>query len=282
MNSLSRVLCTFALASASFLAPTAFAAPAQTADFAAMLSKGSAPMVTIKYILDSEGQEEENEVTGILIGSDGLVLASNFFFGGGRGSSGATPKDIKILQGEDTTGLDAKFIARDTELALAWLKLEKAPEKPLPFVDFSKNATAKVGDEVFAIRKMGKFFGHNFKVADGRICAAVTKPRDLLIPSTSMATREDWALPVYNSAGEPIGVNTFILPEEDEMQNAKSNPLAGAEAGMILSAKDVAEATKRALENAANAPAEEKKEEPKEAPKDAPAEAPKTAPEQPK
>ncbi len=282
MNPLSRVLCTLSLASTSFLAPTAFAAPAATADFAALLSKGSAPMVTIKYILDSEGQEEENEVSGILIGADGLVLASNFFFGGGRGGGGATPKEIKILLGEDTTGLDAKFIARDTELGLAWLKLDKAPEKPLAFVDFSKQLTAKVGDEVFAVRKMGKFFGHNFKVADGRICAAVTKPRDLLIPSTSMATREDWALPVYNTSGEPIGVNTFILPEEDEMMNAKSNPLSGAEAGMILSAKDVAEATKRALENAANAPVEEKKEEPKEAPTDAPAEAPKSTPEQPK
>lgn len=276
MNSLSRALCTLTLASAAFLAPVAPAAPA---DYASLISKGSAPLVTIKYILAAEGQEEENEVSGTLIAEDGLVLASNFFFGGGRGGGGATPKDIKILQGDDTIGLSAKFIARDTELGLAWLKLEKTPEKPMPFVDFSKLATASVGDEVFAVRKLGKFFGHNFKVADGRISASVTKPRDLLIPSTSMATREDWALPVYNAAGEPIGVNTFILPEEDEMRNAKSNPLAGAEAGMILSAKDVADATKRALENAANAPAEEEK---KDEPSDAPTEAPKTTPEQPK
>jgi S1-C subfamily serine protease len=235
------------------------AAPAPAkADFSEMLEKGGQSLVTIKYILSDEGEEQENEVTGVLIAGDGLVLSSNFFFGGGPFGGGATPKDIKVLHGDDTVGVDAKFIARDTELGLAWIKVDKAPDKPFPFVDFSKHAEAKVGDELFTVRKMGKFFGQAFQIAEGRVAAAVTKPRNLLIPTIGLATRSELTLPLYNTSGEVIGVNTYILPDEEEMQGG-AEAMKGAEYGMILPAKDVLEATAKALENAAKAPAEETK-----------------------
>lgn len=238
--------------------PAQAQAPAARADFAAMLDKGGQVLVTIKYILSQEGEEQENEVTGVLIAGDGLVLSSNFFFGGGPFGGGATPKDIKILHGDDTVGVDAKFIARDTELGLAWLKVDKAPEKPYPFVDFSKHAEAKVGDDLFTVRKMGKFFGQAYQIAEGRVSAVVSKPRTLMIPTIGLATRSELTLPLYNTAGQVVGVNTYILPDEEEMQGG-AEAMKGAEYGMILPAKDVVEATAKALENAAKAPPEEAK-----------------------
>ena len=222
--------------------PALAQAPAVRADFAAMLDKGGQVLVTIKYILSQEGEEQENEVTGVLIAGDGLVLSSNFFFGGGPFGGGATPKDIKVLHGDDTVGVDAKFIARDTELGLAWLKVDKAPDKPYPFVDFSKHAEAKVGDDLFTVRKMGKFFGQAYQIAEGRISAVVSKPRTLMIPTIGLATRSELTLPLYNA-------------------------MKGAEYGMILPAKDVVEATAKALENAAKAPAPAEEPKTEEAPK---------------
>jgi len=175
-------------------------------------------------------------------------------FGGGPGGANATPKQIKILHGDDTVGVDAKFIARDTELGLAWLKVNAAPATPFPFVDFSKHAQAKVGDELFAVRKLGKFFGQAFSIAEAASASVVTKPRTLMIPTIGLATRSEIALPLYNTAGQVVGVNTYILPDEDEMAGG-SDALKGAEYGMILPAKDVVEATTKALENAANTPA---------------------------
>jgi len=267
--------CTLALTLAGSATPAL--AQAQKADFPTMLDKGGSVLVTIKYILEAEGQEQENEVTGSLISADGLVLASNFFFGGGPGGANATPKQIKILHADDTVGIDAKFIARDTELGLAWLKVNSAPATPFPFVDFSKHAQATVGEELFAVRKLGKFFGQAFSIAEGRIASVVTKPRTLMIPTIGLATRSEIALPLYNTAGQVVGINTYILPDEDEMAGG-SDALKGAEYGMILPAKDVVEATAKALENAANTPA------PTEAPMpmDAPAPAPAPAEGQPK
>jgi S1-C subfamily serine protease len=246
--------------------PALAQAPAVRADFAAMLDKGGQVLVTIKYILSQEGEEQENEVTGVLIAGDGLVLSSNFFFGGGPFGGGATPKDIKVLHGDDTVGVDAKFIARDTELGLAWLKVDKAPDKPYPFVDFSKHAEAKVGDDLFTVRKMGKFFGQAYQIAEGRISAVVSKPRTLMIPTIGLATRSELTLPLYNASGQVVGVNTYILPDEEEMQGG-AEAMKGAEYGMILPAKDVVEATAKALENAAKAPAPAEEPKTEEAPK---------------
>jgi S1-C subfamily serine protease len=184
------------------------------------------------------------------------------------GGSAPQPTNIKVLVGDDTVGVDAKLIARDTERGLAWIKTDKAPEKPYAFVDFAKGAEAKLGDDVYLVQLLGKLFDKAPSVSEARIGAVTKKPRHILMPSVGLAGTEQ-GLAAYNAAGEPIGISTLILPEREEWQGADpSSIMRGVIGGMILPAKDVAEATARALETAAAAPAESK---PEEAPKDEPA-----------
>jgi hypothetical protein len=206
--------------------------------------------VMIKFINKGDGEDQEVEVPGTMISADGLVLTSNLFF-----PDGGSPSDMKVLVGDDTQGVDAKFVARDSELGLAWVRIDTKPSEPYAFIDFSKGSTATVGDAIFSVRKMGKYFGQAPIVNEGKVAAVTTKPRTLMIPSNSMYMLGELAVPVYASSGLPVGLTSIISPEDDEL-GGSGNPFRGFDRGssMILRASDVAEATTKALENSAAAP----------------------------
>jgi hypothetical protein len=235
-------------------APAPAAVPADL-DLKQLIESRSNSLVTIKFILKSPDGEQESEATGTLISGEGLVLTSNFAMGGSPFGGSATPTQLKVLVGEDTQGVDATFIARDTELGLAWVKVDKAPEKPYSFVDMNDSAGAALGDHLYTVQKLGKFFGVAYSVAEGRVGATVSKPRNLILPTIGLAGGEI-AVPAFSSSGKVVGVSALILPDMEEMENARQN-MRGAELGMILPAKDVAEATTKALENAASGVVEE-------------------------
>ncbi|MFO0830639.1 MAG: S1C family serine protease [Phycisphaerales bacterium] len=215
-------------------------------------------LVTIKFILKSPEGEQEEEASGVLISGEGLVLSSNFSLGGGPFGGDANPTEIKVLVGEDTQGVDATFIARDTELGLAWVRIDKAPPTPYAFVDFKDNATVAVGDRLLSVQKLGKFFGLANWVAETSVGALPTKPRSLIIPSGT-AIAGELAVPVYNGAGKAVGITTFVLPDEEEMKDARQSLMRVAQLGMILPAADVVTATTNAMEQAKNAPKVEEK-----------------------
>jgi S1-C subfamily serine protease len=259
------------LASSAMLAAPAVASDKQ-ADAIKMLSTEKAPaLVTVKFILkgeDEQGGDSEEEATGAMIDGSGLVLISSFSLGNNpfasmMGRSSPTPTEIKVLVGDDTQGVDAKLIARDSELHLSWIRIDKAPDKPYTAIDMGANAAVGVGDEVFGVDRMSKFFDRAVTVTPFRISGKTTKPREAMLNATMQG---GMGLPVYNIDGKVVGVNTMILPNKDEMEGMAGGGMAGMRnmmAGAIVPAKDIVEATKTALENAAKEPAatEEKKEE---------------------
>jgi S1-C subfamily serine protease len=245
-------------ATKTLAAPPTAAEPA--GDYKKLIDEKSPAIVSIKFVLKMEQGEQEEETTGAVIEPTGLILSSNFSLGGmmarmGRGS--ATPTDLKVLIGDDTQGLKAKIVARDTELGLAWVQLDEAPAKPLTFIDFSAGTEAKLGDPIYLVSLMGKVFDRAPWVAEGRIGAVVKKPRPLLIPSFGIRGI-DLSTPAYDAQGHAVGVTTFILPEqEDESQD--SSGMRGITSGMILPASEVVAATARAKEMAKKGPPDAEK-----------------------
>jgi S1-C subfamily serine protease len=214
-------------------------------------------MVSIKFIMKGEGNEREEETTGALIEPTGLIITSNNAFGGVMarfGQSAGTPTDIKVLVGDDAQGVKAKIIARDTELGLAWIQTDDPPAKPYPFIDFSAGAEAKLGDPIYMVSLMGKFFDRAPMIAEAHVGATVKKPRNLLIPSIGLAGGE-FGIPVFDASGKAVGISTLILPDQEEMEGGDPrSTLRGVTGGMILPSKDVVEATARAKENAKKNP----------------------------
>jgi hypothetical protein len=185
---------------------------------------------------------------------NGLVICSNLRTGGmaamlgGRGGT-MTPRDIKVLVGEDTEGVAAKLIARDSELDLAWVKVneDKLPkDHPFAFVDFSKSAAVEVGDTLVTVARLGKFFDRASFSHDTRALGMIKKPRKLIYAHT-----EDYGAPAFAASGDPVGVVIFQTPSREDMEGGEGGD---QERGglVILPGAEVIAATVKAKEAAAS------------------------------
>lgn len=234
------------------------AAQAQSADFAALAKDRAPAIVTIKFIMKSEQGEEEDETVGTMISKDGLIITSNLAFGGMMalmGQAAPTPTNIKVMINDDTLGVDAKLIARDSELGLAWIRIDAPASDGYTFVDFASGAKVTLGDSIYSVQKLGKYFDRTPSIAEARVGSITSKPRELVIPTIGMAGGE-MGLPVYAASGAPVGLSTLVLPEREEMEGGGMRSfMRGMSGGMILPAAQVVDATKRALESAATQPA---------------------------
>lgn len=222
---------------------------AAEADFDKLTNEKSAALVTVKFVLQMKGPggegEDEREVTGLVVQADGLVLCSNSQLGGGpfvRGS--AVPKDIKVLLGDDTQGLDARLMARDSEMDLAWLKIKELGNRKLPFQDLAKSVTPKVGDRLYTIARLGKYFDRATCVRECRVGGMTRKPRMLYVQSQDVARS---GMPMFGSTGDLVGVAVSQLPDMEEIGASSPAAFAGYQ-WVVLPAADVAKATRRALE----------------------------------
>lgn len=255
------------LVAGSTQARTTAPAPAQPAAVSyADLIKAHAPaLVTVKFILKSEGMgDTESEIPGLVIDGSGLVLVSSSEIGGippqfaaMMGGRAPTPTDIKVLVGDDTQGVEAKLIARDSELDLAWIRVDKAPETPWTALDFAKGAEPALGDTMLALFRSGKFFDRAPKVIRTTLSGETRKPRHLLFPS-GMDLFQRQCTAIFDASGKLVGVTTVIFPDPEEMESMqRGGGMNDMLAGTILPAKEIAAATTRALESAAkNPPAE--------------------------
>lgn len=224
-------------------------------EYAKIVAEAGPAFVTVKFVLKMEGQfgnrESEAEITGVMVDAGGLVLCGNTRFGSPRmmrqvGGS-ATPTDIKVLIGDDTEGLEAKVLARDSELDLAWVQIKKPGDKKFVFVDLTKSATPEVGQRVMTLRKMAKYFDRVLTVGEGRIAGKTRKPRDLFVPS-GLGGLEP-GLPVFATNGQVIGISVVQMPEDEELQGMAFTGIGrDISNGLILPTSEVVKATARAKE----------------------------------
>ena len=218
--------------------------------YAELIKTKSPALVTVKFVLKMGESERESEITALLIEANGLVLCSSMRLGGmfRMSNMSVTPTDLKVFVGDDTEGLEAKLVSRDSELDLAWVRI-KDPGKDLPFVDLSKSASPKPGDRLLSMKRLGKFFDRAVVVTDGRVSGQVKKPRALIVPSDGLGAEP--GLPVFSSSGDVVGVVVLQMPDPEEMGMSFMALARGGDAGiMVLPAAQVAKATKRAMEAA--------------------------------
>ena len=220
------------------------------ADYQKLLDDNSSAIVTVKFVLkikSSWGENEsEQEVSGVVIGADGLVMCANSHLTGGawlqRSGGTATPSDVKVLIGDDTEGKNAKVIARDTELDLAWLRIEDLGDKKLPVIDMGKAASPKIGDTLYTVSRLAKYFDRLAVVREARVGGITTKPRKLYVPSSGGGAL---GLPVFDAEGHVVGVTITLTPDAEEME--ASGFVGGSM--LILPIEEVTKATKRALDS---------------------------------
>lgn len=246
-------------------------APAADIDYPGFVAEKDKPLVTLKYILKVSmgggggAEESEAEAPGLLISGDGLVICSNTELGGFVGlmtqmmpgaAPNIQPREIKVLIGDDDEGVEATLVARDTDLDLAWIKIDEPAETPYAHVDFSKAASVKVGEPLVMVYRMPKHFDRLPVFSEFRVAGLATKPRDLIIPGAAV---QNAGLPVYNTDGVTVGIVIVQLPDAggdqmDQMSFLEDMMSASSSGGVILPAENVVKATKRARATLEDAP----------------------------
>jgi len=139
--------------------------------------------------------------SGFIIDASGIVITNNHVVGDAN--------DIVVIL-TDGRRLQAKVIGKDAKVDVAVLKVES--DKPLPTVKFGDSDKARVGDGVMAV---GNPFGLGETVTAGILSARNRNidsgPYDDFLQTDASINKGNSGGPLFNLAGEVIGINTAIL-----------------------------------------------------------------------
>ncbi len=158
--------------------------------------------------------------SGFVIDPSGIIVTNNHVIA-----------DADEIEANFTDGskLTAEVIGRDPKIDIAVLKVN--PDKPLQAVKFGDSNAIRVGDWVMAI---GNPFGLGGSVTLGIVSARNrdinSGPYDDFIQTDAAINRGNSGGPLFNMAGEVIGVNTAIIsPSGGSIGIGFSVPSATAE-----------------------------------------------------
>lgn len=220
------------LISLSLLTPAL--AQDDSANVQAVVEKIAPSIVTVKVVVKTtmkmggESMDEESKLSlqGVVVTPDGLVMVSNSPFSPKRmmemlaGESmpagmdyKMTPTSIKVIFGNEDKEYDAFLAATDTNLDLAFIKVEGLGDRQLTSVNLASATEAKLGQKVIAISRLTKGYDYAPYFALGQVCGEIAKPRRawMLLGDVSQL-----GLPVFTLNGELLGVLTTIAPDVRE------------------------------------------------------------------
>lgn len=139
--------------------------------------------------------------SGFVLDASGIVVTNNHVIGDAN--------DVTVIF-TDGRKLKAEVVGKDAKVDLAVLRVK--PDKPLKAVKFGDSDKMRIGDWVMAI---GNPFGLGGSVTAGIVSA---RNRDISDQSYGQYIQTDAAInkgnsggPLFNMAGEVIGINTAIL-----------------------------------------------------------------------
>jgi len=139
--------------------------------------------------------------SGFIIDASGIVVTNNHVI--------ADADEVTVTLHDDST-LKAEIIGRDAKTDLAVLKVKT--DKKLPAVKFGNSDVTRVGDWVVAI---GNPFGLGGTVTAGIVSARArdiqSGPYDDFLQTDASINRGNSGGPMFNLAGEVIGINTAIF-----------------------------------------------------------------------
>ena len=182
-----------------------------------LVGKYGASVVTLRMVLKSAAgggsDQAQIEANGIVIDASGLVATTNtaidpasMYAGmmGGDSAEMATSivsARIRLSSGEE---LPARVVLRDRDRNLAFVRPIKRPAKPLTAVNFRGKSSARLGEAITIVGRLGKAGSRQSQAIVQRVVGVVDKPRRLYV-------LEPYAYVylgnvVFNEAGQPLGL----------------------------------------------------------------------------
>ena len=219
-----------AAALATLLAASTFAVPAAADEAGRRLLERYAPAVVgvdvvlrAEMRMGGEGQEEEGkiEMVGAVVDPTGLVMVWNSSISSSRlkemmaATSGGADFEMQIepvsfhvvFPGSDVRH-SAFLAASDSQLDVAFLQLDRPPAEPLAAISFADLGDVAVGQELYAVSRLGPSFDRAAYYAPLEVAGELAKPRRGWVVAGDL---ESLGLPVFDETGRPVGVLATVI-----------------------------------------------------------------------
>jgi len=173
----------------------------------------------------------KKNLTGLLVSESGLILtteeiypanldisSSSFYFH----QSQHLPEDITVKFGENQK-VKAKFLGKDEETKLAFLKIDDLENLPI-HVSFNSSSQLNIGQPIFLIERLSEKYDFEPIVNSENINSIITKPRKKLLINSNLSVLSNGGL-VLDQDGNAVGVvqyNRENYGYRDEMMESQS------------------------------------------------------------
>lgn len=197
------------------------ATPDASAAYIQVLEKIQPNIVTVRVVIkvdikaedENESQESKFTLQGAVLNGDGLIMVSGVLLSSESFKEliGAdddevnitiTPQSFKVIFGSETKEYEAKLVATDSQLGIAFLKITDLAGRTITPITFA-NEDLTVGRELLTVSRLPKGFDYAPYFSTGRIISEVNKPRKAYLMEGNIS---EMGLPVYNLKGEAVGV----------------------------------------------------------------------------
>lgn len=231
--------------------------------------EGSGPLATLL----AGGEEFASEATCLMIDTRGIVLCSHTQLTGlasltqrflGPAAHGVklsvTPVRLTIFLNGGGERFNARLLARDPDLDLAWLEIVNPDGRKFSFVDTTRGVEPKIGDRIFVMQRLDEYFDRAVVAFEGQIGGITRLPRLLYVPTIQLEA--SFGLPVLTPGGDLIGLTVLQLAREDDSAETsgtlgsirQATRLRSLARAFILPARAMSSATARVLASAPQPP----------------------------
>ena len=254
MNTLARRLAFLPVVTALLAGatPAARAADAEPAYEALLVAKAPA-IVSVKFVLktrfsmggQSQDDESNAEIRGVVVDPTGLVMVANDAFDGGSsmmrtmikqrgGELTTSPTGLVVLYGNEAVEHPAVIVARDSTLGVAFVQVMDVEASKLPAIDLAQGAEPKIGQSLFGVTRKGRGFDCAPAIDRLFVTGKIEKPR--LAWSVSGAFG-GMGLPVYDAGGKPVGVLSRVEASEGVEGHGGRGGMGGMMSGLAAAAE---------------------------------------------
>jgi len=236
-----------------------------------VLEKVQSNIVTVRAVIkvdvkaqdESESNESKFTMQGVVLTSDGLVMASGVLLSsesfkqliGAEDDESVTftitPQSFKVIFGSETKEYEAKLVATDSQLGIAFLKITNLEGRAVTPIAFSNEELA-VGKELLSVSRLPKGFDYAPYFVSGRIIGEVSKPRKAFLIEGNVRSL---GLPVYSLKGEAVGVVVLLrhgIGEEEVDFGFRSNFGDDSRAAFVLPTATLRPLIEQAVQRAAS------------------------------
>ncbi|MFN3689756.1 MAG: hypothetical protein ACK4UU_02390 [Fimbriimonadales bacterium] len=197
------------------------ATPDPSTPYKQVLEKIQPNIVTVRVVIkvevkaEDESHSDESKFTlqGAVLNSEGLVLLSGMLLSSESFKQligvdedevdlTISPQSFKVIFGSETKEYEAKLVATDSQLGIAFLKITNLEGRAITPLVFANEELA-IGKELITVSRLPKGFDYAPYFATGRIISEISKPRKAYLMEGNIS---EMGLPVYNLKGEAVGV----------------------------------------------------------------------------